>query len=123
MSTVASTPDLPSDPDELQAEIERRRVHLSQTVGELSARLAPSTLAAQAKEEAVGRARAAAYDESGNLRTERLAAVGAAFAAFVSLVVGLKVRRRRRRRRARRERELAAAVVVEPRMGRRRYRW
>ena len=119
MSTVASTPDLPSDPEELQAEIERRRVHLAQTVGELSARLAPSTLVAQAKEEAVGRARAVAFDERGNLRTERVAAVSAAFVAFVGLVVAVKARRRRRRAA---RRQLAASVVVEPRVTRRRFR-
>lgn len=126
MSTVAPTPELPSDPDELQAEIERRRAHLAQTVSELSARLAPRTLVAQAKAEALGRARAVAVDDNGALRRERLAAVIAGFVALVGLVVGTKVRARRRRaakraRAAARYAELERHGVPPRRLGRRRW--
>lgn len=85
---------LPSDPAALQAAIEARRAHLSGTLDELAQRVRPANLAADAKEEAVDRARRAVSDPDGNLLYERIAAVGA---AAVAVLVALVVARRRSR--------------------------
>ena len=90
----AAADALPSDPAALQAAIEARRAHLSGTLDELAQRVKPANLAADAKEEAVDRARRAVSDEDGNLLYERVAAVGA---AALAVVVALVVARRRSR--------------------------
>lgn len=103
-SFPASSPVLPGDPDELRTVIDARRVHLATTLDELVERLSPKTLAADAKAEAVVRARAVVTDENGALRTERVAAIAAAVVALLGLFVTGRVRasKRRRARRARR---------------------
>ncbi|MFC3690029.1 DUF3618 domain-containing protein [Aquipuribacter hungaricus] len=87
-------PVLSGDPDALQAAIQARRAHLSGTLDELAQRVKPANLAADAKEEAVDRARRAVTDEQGNLLYERVAAVAG---AVVAVVVALVVARHRSR--------------------------
>lgn len=92
---TGSTPDLPTDPEALEAAIVARRAHLAGTLDELAERVRPANLAADAKEEAVTRLRKAFTDADGNLLYERLAAIGAAVVAVVTVVVVAKVRTRR----------------------------
>jgi hypothetical protein len=79
----------------LERSIAERRVHLAATIDELADRAAPKALVAKAKADVQARVRAAVYTPDGQLRAERLAAVGGAVVALGSLMV--LVRRRRRR--------------------------
>ena len=85
----------PTDPDDLTREIGQRQEHLARTVDELAARVAPKELARRGVADAQAKAREAVLDERGDLRTERVAAVGGALAAVVGLFGALAWRRRR----------------------------
>jgi hypothetical protein len=78
---------LPADPAELEAHIERTRARLVGTVDELAVRLHPKEIARRSALDLRARLDAAIRTPDGSLRVERLAAVGAAFAAMVSLMV------------------------------------
>ena len=84
----------PTDPDDLTREIGQRQEHLARTVDELAARVAPKELARRGVADAQAKAREAVLDEHGDLRTERVAAVGGAVAAVVGLFGALAWRRR-----------------------------
>ena len=82
------------DPAAIEAEIARRREHLAATVDELVERANPRALAQRGVEDARGRLQAAVFTPTGELRTERVAAVAAAVAVLVLLRT--LVRRRRK---------------------------
>ena len=91
MSTSANTSSasapVPTDPAELERAIAEHQRALAATVDELLDRVRPANVAARTRAEATRRAHEAVYAEDGWLRTERLAAVGAAVAAVVALMV------------------------------------
>lgn len=84
---------LPRDPKALEDLIERRRVNLAATVDELVVRAHPKQIARRTAADALGRLRAFATTEDGGLRTERLAAVAGAAAAFLGLLLLVRSRR------------------------------
>jgi hypothetical protein len=86
---VTPTPGraLPTDPAELEAEIERTRQRLVGTVDELAGRLKPKAMAKRSADDLRTRVDAAIRTPDGSLRVERLAAIAAALAALASLVV------------------------------------
>jgi adenylate kinase len=87
----AGGPSLPDDPAALEAIIDARRRHLSDTVDELVVRTRPKEIARRSAADAQQRARAFVTTEDGQPRYER---IGAAAAAAVLLVVLVVVRRR-----------------------------
>lgn len=93
--STSATPDLPTDPEALEAAIVARRAHLAGTLDELAERVKPANLAADAKQEAVTRVRATFTDKDGELLYERIAAIAAAVVAVVTVVIVAKVRTRR----------------------------
>jgi hypothetical protein len=95
----ASDHPLPTDPAEIEAEIERTRARLVGTVDELATRLKPQEIARRSARGARARVDHAVRTPEGSLRVERLAAAGAAVTALVSLVVWNRRRVRRRRTR------------------------
>ncbi|GAB2674889.1 DUF3618 domain-containing protein [Thalassiella azotivora] len=94
---MATTPEatnaLPDDPAAIQAAIRARQEHLARTVDELQNRLSPKEVARRAKDTAQERAQQAVTAEDGSLRTERIAAVGAAVAGLLAIAVVRKARR------------------------------
>lgn len=90
---------LPTDPKELEAQIEQTRAHLVGTVDELAMRLQPKEIARRGRADLKARVDAAIRTPDGSLRVERLVAVGAAVASLVSLVVWNRRRLKRRSRR------------------------
>jgi len=88
---------LPSDPKALEELIARRRDHLAATIDELVVRGHPKEIARRSAADAKGRLQAFVATSEGDLRTERLAAVATATAAFVGLLLLLRSRRRRAR--------------------------
>ncbi|CCH71886.1 DUF3618 domain-containing protein [Nostocoides australiense] len=83
-----------SDPsvEKLRADIAASRERLAQTVDELTTKAAPKAIVQRQTESAKARFAAATTTPSGDLRTERIAAVAAALA--VVLVVRCILRRR-----------------------------
>lgn len=92
------SPALPTDPAELEAEIERARARLVGTVDELGTRLQPKEIARRGAQDVRARLDHAIRTPEGSLRVERLAAVGVAATALVTLVAWNRRRVRRRRR-------------------------
>jgi Protein of unknown function (DUF3618) len=82
-------------PAEIEAEIEATRLRLAGTVDELSTRMQPKEIARRSAEDAKAKAWSATHTEDGRLRTERVAAVGAAAALFGALATLRLIRRRR----------------------------
>ena len=78
--------------DEIEAEIRAARTRLAGTVDELHTRTAPAELARRQVASLKQRFTEATRTESGELRTERIAALAAAAVALI----GLAVLRRRR---------------------------
>ena len=91
---------IPSDPREIEREIERRQAHLAATVDELTTRLSPKELTRRGKETAQQRLQAATHAEDGSLRVERIGAVAGAAGTLLALMVWLRRRRKRRQRTA-----------------------
>ncbi len=91
-TTSAASAPVPTDPAELERGIAEHQRMLAATVDELIDRVRPANVVARTRAEATRRAHAAVYAEDGSLRTERLAAVGAAVAAVVALVVWRRLR-------------------------------
>ncbi len=87
-------------PEQIEAAIAERRDRLAATVDELVAKAKPKAIAQRSLDDAKSRFAAATHTEDGQLRTEKLAAVGGAAAA--ALVLFVLLRRSVRRRRARR---------------------
>ena len=83
----------PGSPAALEAQIQARRDHLAATIDELSARAAPKEIARRSLAGVQARLRNATHTPDGQLRTERIAAAGAAVIALGTLIL---VRRRRR---------------------------
>jgi hypothetical protein len=83
-------------PAEIEAEIEATRLRLAGTVDELATRVQPKEIARRSAQDAKAKAFAATHTEDGKLRTERVAAVGAAAALLGALAVVRALRRRRR---------------------------
>lgn len=69
-------------PAEIEADIERTRQRLAGTVDAIAERVKPANVARRGAESA----RAQVVDETGNLRTPRVAALAAAVAAGVGLL-------------------------------------
>ena len=86
---------LPTDPAQLEAHIERTRARLVGTVDELAGRLQPKEIARRSALDLRARLDAAIRTPDGSLRVERLAAVGAALAAMLSLMIWNRRRLRR----------------------------
>jgi hypothetical protein len=82
----------PKSVDELEAEIAAARTRLAGTVDELHTRTAPQEIARRQVESAKAKFTQATRTESGDLRTERIAALAAAAVALI----GLGALRRRR---------------------------
>ena len=78
--------------DEIEAEIVAARERLAGTVDELHTRTAPQEIARRQVESAKAKFTEATRTESGDLRTERIAALAAAAVALI----GLGAARRRR---------------------------
>lgn len=87
---------IPSDPREIEQEIEVRQARLAATVDELTTRLSPKEITRRAKETARTKVDAAVRAEDGSLRTERVAGVAG---AAVTLLTWVLWRRRRRAKR------------------------
>jgi MYXO-CTERM domain-containing protein len=88
--------DQPSQtPAQIEAEIEATRTRLAGTVDELATRVQPKEIARRSAEDAKARLQAATHTDDGSLRTERVAAVGAAAALLAALAAFRAVRRRR----------------------------
>ena len=90
--THAQAP-IPADPAAIQAAIVERQQRLAVTIDELTHRVSPKELARRGAATAQARARAAVMTPTGDLRTERVGAIGAA----VALVLALMIWSRRRR--------------------------
>ena len=88
-------PTAAQTPTQIEAEIEATRARLAGTVDELAIRVQPKEIARRSAEDAKVKLRAATHTEDGSLRTERVAAVGAA-AALLAALAGLRALRRRR---------------------------
>lgn len=82
-------------PAQIEAEIEATRLRLAGTVDELATRVQPKEIARRSAEDVKAKARAATHTEDGKLRTERVAAAGAA-AALLAAVASLRILRRRK---------------------------
>jgi hypothetical protein len=82
----------PKTVDELEAEIAAARTRLAGTVDELHTRTAPQEIARRQVQSAKTKFTEATRTESGDLRTERVAALAAAGIALIGL--GLLRRRR-----------------------------
>ncbi|MBL8929675.1 MAG: DUF3618 domain-containing protein [Kineosporiaceae bacterium] len=83
---------------ELEQVIAQRRAHLAATVDELVVRAQPKAIAARSVADARQRLTAVTHTEDGALRTQRLAAIGAAVLAVITTLS--LIRRRANRRRA-----------------------
>lgn len=86
-------------PDEIEADIERTRERLAGTVNEIADRVKPGNVVRRKTEgvrqlasHGIDVARAQVVDKSGDVRTERVAALGAAAVAAVGLWVWRRVR-------------------------------
>lgn len=86
-------------PDQIEAEIERTRERLAGTVNEIADRVKPSNVVRRKTEgvrqlaaHASATARAHVVDSRGNVRTERVAALGAAAVAAVGMLVWRRLR-------------------------------
>jgi MYXO-CTERM domain-containing protein len=79
-------------PDQIEADIAAARDRLAGTVDELHARTAPQEIARRQVESAKTKFNDATHTESGDLRTERIAALAAAAVALIGLGA---IRRRR----------------------------
>jgi hypothetical protein len=82
----------PKSVEAIEAEIAAARERLAGTVDELHARTAPKEIVRRQTESAKAKFTEATRTESGDLRTERIAALGAAAIALIGL--GLLRRRR-----------------------------
>jgi hypothetical protein len=80
--------------DEIEAEITAARTRLAGTVDELHTRTAPKEIARRQVESIKTRFTEATHTDSGDLRTERIAALAAAGVALVALGIGALRRRR-----------------------------
>ena len=83
-------------PAQIEAEIEATRARLAGTVDELASRVQPKEIARRSAADAKAKLHSATHTEDGSLRTERVAAVGAA-AALLAGLVSLRALRRRHR--------------------------
>jgi hypothetical protein len=83
----------PGSPAALEAQIQARRDHLAATIDELSARAAPKEIARRSLAGVQARIRTATHTPDGQLRTERLAAAGAAVIALGTVLIWVRRRR------------------------------
>jgi len=82
-------------PDAIEAEIAETRDRLARTIDELAVRAHPREIARRQTESAKEKLVEATHTPQGELRVERLGAIGAA-ASVVLLLLALRHRRRRR---------------------------
>ena len=73
---------------EIEADLAATRTRMARTVDELAYRVSPQTLKANAIASLKGKANDAAFDESGNVRLDRVATVLGAVAG-TAIVLGL----------------------------------
>ncbi len=83
----------PGSADTLEAQIQARREHLAATIDELTSRATPKALARRALDQIQARIQAATHTPDGQLRTERLAAAGAAVLAAGAGLIWLRRRK------------------------------
>ena len=83
----------PGSPEELEAQIQARRERLAATIDELTARAAPRAIAQRTMANVQARIRSATHTPDGQLRTERLAAAGAAVVVLAAALVWIRRRR------------------------------
>jgi hypothetical protein len=81
---------LPSDPAAIEALIAERRAALATTLDELVVRAHPRQIARRSAADLRDRLHAFAYTDGGQLRVERLGAVGAAGVALVGLLLTVR---------------------------------
>ena len=74
-------------PAAIEAEIEATRARLAGTVDELAVRMHPKVIAQRGADDVAAKVRTATTTPDGQLRIERLAAVGAAAVALLVLVI------------------------------------
>ena len=79
-------------PDVLEAQIQARREHLASTIDELTARAAPKAIAQRSLAGLQAKIRNATHTPDGQLRTERLAAAGAAVLVLGAALVWIRRR-------------------------------
>ena len=91
-STSKASTERSKSVDQIEADIVAARERLAGTVDELHTRTAPQEIARRQVESAKTKFTEATHTESGDLRTERIAALAAAAVALI----GLGVARRRR---------------------------
>ncbi len=77
---------------QIEAEIEGTRERLAATIDQLVYRTKPATIANRQKEAAMVKYREFAYTPEGDLRTERLAAVGAVIVGLIAIRIIRQVR-------------------------------
>jgi uncharacterized protein DUF3618 len=92
-SAVSGTVVTPESPAAIEKAISERRAHLAATIDELALRAQPKEIARRTTAGLQARLRGVTHTPDGQLRTERLVAVGGA----VTVVLGLMVLVRRRR--------------------------
>lgn len=83
----------PQSPAALEQAIQERRDRLAATIDELTTRAKPRELARRGASGVQRRFTAATHGPAGELRTERLAAVGGALAVLGALLILLRRRR------------------------------
>jgi Protein of unknown function (DUF3618) len=83
----------PGSPAALEAQIQAKRDHLAATIDELSSRAAPKEIARRSVAGVQAKIRNATHTPEGQLRTERLAAVGAAVVALGTALIWIRRRR------------------------------
>lgn len=79
-----------ASPAQIEADIEATRARLAGTVDELAVRMHPKEISRRSVQGAKTRMWQATHTPEGALRVERIAAVGAAVAALVTLMVWRK---------------------------------
>lgn len=90
---VSGTVVEPQSAAAIEKAIDERRAHLAATIDELAYRAKPQEIAKRATASLQARVREVTHTPDGQLRTERLAAVGGAVAVVLGLMVYLRRRR------------------------------
>jgi hypothetical protein len=80
-------------PDALEAQIQARRERLAATIDELTARATPKAIARKSLAGVQAKIRNATHTPDGQLRTERLVAIGAAAVALSGALIWIRRRR------------------------------
>jgi len=82
-AVAAARPVPANSPADLEAQIERTREQLAETIDQIADRMHPRNVARRV----LDRARSVVIDESGEVRTDRVVMIGGAIVAFVGLTM------------------------------------